>query len=122
MTAVSFPGSVLAGSVVANEFTDAGPDHLYKTAGNCSEGVPMIGTSNEWGDMAWATTYYLRVDEVANSIAYKGDVWSFATHDLTCSAALSEADTDGNCVIDANDLKAITENWLQCGFDPQFCT
>jgi len=36
---------------LANNFTDAGADHLYSNADNWQDGVPVYGASNQWANM-----------------------------------------------------------------------
>ena len=61
--------------------------------------------------LEYAQTYYWRIDEVNDSNVWRGDVWKFATIIPECNELLA-GDFDGDCVVDANDLKILSDEWL----------
>jgi len=87
------------------------------------KGIQAGTTYDPDPDLDWNTTYYWAVD--ANSTTsdpnYPGDVWTFSIHNLSCLIGPAEGDFDGDCIVDANDLKILTNQWLDCGFEPQYC-
>jgi len=66
----------LAAAAFANTFTDNAADHLWNTAGNWSGGVPVMGESNQWGDMTVDGTICIIDDtHVGASAASAGGVY-----------------------------------------------
>jgi len=55
----------LVSTGLANEYTDAGADHLASNADNWADGLPVAGTSTEWAEMTYAGTVCL-IDSTVN--------------------------------------------------------
>ena len=75
------------------------------------------GTAVEFtpAQLKYSTKYYWRVDEINGATTYTGSTWSFTTVGAKCVDNLKlTGDATGDCVVNFEDLRRITDAWLDC--------
>jgi len=96
------------------DFNDVNDANIVITYGVYQDTVAVDMNYFDPCGLEYAQDYYWRIDEVNDANVWRGDVWKFTAIAPECNSILS-GDFDGDCVVDINDLKILSGEWLISG-------